>query len=661
LLAAACSDDTAPIRFTALTVVQSPSGGAHNAEPLWQQPVLQLTDANGALIRRAGVTIRASVSPSSATLAGDIATTDANGRATFSNLAVTGALGTYQLHFSSPSFSGTATSSVTLEEPLCVSGGVPLDMPVGGFVRFTTSDATMPRCLEFHADQNNGQQYLVMLENIPRIGDFKSALYPTPSGGSASASTFETNIATARVDNATSSILASALRNARLVKGAPPSETHAEWDFGAGAIREGTPPIRDTRPMMATRVTHAASRGSGMMSLQSAVPSVGDTIQVQMEGIARLNIDLGAQHAVVKYVGTDLIIAEDVRLGTTLVRPGGGKNTPLTVAQMDTIAREYAAYARVQGDRFFGGRYNTAVEAQQSKVIAIHSLTYDNRIWGYTYPNANYFVFDYWVGTNGSTAGNNQILQRVADDLFMHEIAHIRHWGLLERAKPGTFPQLGNQWMKEGFARFTERMPIAMRLLGNTKPSRTSNFVLAKNAIFNGSYFFDDVPTYLDAGSSMFDGYQSSSFVFDYLSDQVALRGGDYEAAVRDLITNGGSAAELDAAVARWLPGVTFGELMTRARVALYADDYAAGLPAWTQYSMYDLRASRPPGSRAASDPRNAWPKLVPGATFAENRTIPAGGAYGYIVDGASGSVNSRIVINATSGDNGIMSITRIQ
>jgi hypothetical protein len=187
--------------------------------------------------------------------------------------------------------------------------------------------------------------------------------------------------------------------------------------------------------------------------------------------------------------------------------------------------------------------------------------------------------------------------------------------------------------------------------------------VLARNPAFPGSaYFFDDVPTYLEAGSSVFDGYQSSSYVFDYFADQVALKGGDYFAAVRDLVVNGGADADIDAAVSRWLPGMTFGELLTRARVALYTDDSGvAGLPPWTQYQQYQLRTSRPPGSRQAADPRNLWPKVAAGTVFAENRSLLPGSAYGYVIDGSDSPVNTRIVLNATAASNGVVSITRIR
>src|SRR5690606_36055045 len=191
------------------------------------------------------------------------------------------------------------------------------------------------------------------------------------------------------------------------------------------------------------------------------------------------------------------------------------------------------------------------------------------------------FVWDYWVATDGRTKGLNQHPQRVADNLFMHEIAHMRHMGMLQHGGKGIAGR-GHRWLVEGFARFTERLPTTARILGTTTPSRTQNIGLPRNPAFGNAYFLDDVPTYLQAGSSMYHGYDASSFVFDYFADQVALSGGDWMQAVREFVLAGASEDDLDAAVQRWLPGVTFTDLSTRARIALYTDDLdASGLPAW--------------------------------------------------------------------------------
>jgi hypothetical protein len=282
-------------------------------------------------------------------------------------------------------------------------------------------------------------------------------------------------------------------------------------------------------------------------------------------------------------------------------------------------------------------------------------------VWGYTYSVSDYFVWDYWINTDGATKGLNQHPQRVADNLFMHEISHMRHFGMLQRNQLGASAR-GNAWMVEGFARFIERMPIAARLLGTTAPTRTSNVVLPRNPAFNNVYFMDDVPTYLNASSSMFFGYHTSSFVFDYFADQVALQGGDWMAATREFILAGRSRLALNAVTDRWLPGTSFADLFTRARIALYTDDIGtAGLPAWTQYHQFRLRESRPaPDQAAGQDPRVQWVRISTAAPISVSGDVAAGAAAGFIIDGTS-APTGLIRVTAPSGPHALLSVARIR
>jgi hypothetical protein len=387
----------------------------------------------------------------------------------------------------------------------------------------------------------------------------------------------------------------------------------------------------------------------------------GDTVQVWMEGIPRLGIADGNQRAVIRYIDDLLIIAEDVRLGSTLRRQSGGFNTPLHPDTMLAIAQQYAAHARPQGDLLFDGRHNAAVaNANGGRVLAVHSVMPEDNIWGYTYSSTSYFVWDYWVGTNGSAGGLNQRVQRNADNLFMHEIAHMRHLGLLQHANVP--PALrGNRWLVEGFARFSERLPIAARLLGTANPSRTANVVLPLNTAFGSAYFRDDVPTFLNASTSMLEGYQHSSYVFDYFADLVALQGGDWRAGLRDFLLAAGTQTALDAVAFNRL-GLTFGELFSRARIALYLDDIGtAGLPPWTQYHQFQLRTSRPAGALSANDPRNAWTPLHPGYIYQLTGTVEAGAAWGFIIDGTQATGSSTFRTDGPPTSNAILSVTRIR
>jgi hypothetical protein len=270
-------------------------------------------------------------------------------------------------------------------------------------------------------------------------------------------------------------------------------------------------------------------------------------------------------------------------------------------------------------------------------------------------------VWDFWVATDGSTKGLNQHPQRVTDNLFMHEISHMRHMGMLQRNGLGLAGR-GNRWLVEGFARFSERLPIAARLLGDTEPSRTGNVVLPRNPAFNNAYFVDDVPTYLNAGSSMYFGYHTSSFVFDYFADQVAYNSGDWLTAVREFLLAGASRESLDEVVGRWIPGMTFADLFTQSRVALYTDDIGTpGLPAWTQYHQFRLRESRPaPVQLAGQDPRQQWTRISPSAAASIPGAVAAGAAAGFIIDG-DGAASGVLRVSAPAGSHAILSVARIR
>ena len=495
------------------------------------------------------------------------------------------------------------------------SGLVPLDLPIGAFIRVKGSTMAPYPCLHFDARQSAGNEYVLLFENMSPTGGFSTALFP----GSPSDSLLAFTLDLAPLTPAAAPVAAHRIQLAPAHAAQRADESYT-WDFGAGRIREHVPEPQDfvARPTLL--------RGGRAVELNSMnVPVPGDTIQFLMEGIPRLGINTGNQRAVVRFVSDHLIIAEDVRLATTLMRPGGTFNSPIPEADLLQIAAEYDAFARPQGDIFFAGRYNSAVEAETPhRVTAVHSLMPAENVWGYTYEVSDYFVWDYWVSTDGATKGLNQHPQRVADNLFMHETAHMRHFGLRQRNQLGASDR-GNAWLVEGFARFSERMPIAARLLGTTAPPRTSNVVLPRNPAFGNVYFMDDVPTYLNASSSMFFGYHTSSFVFDYFADQVALQGGDWIAATREFILAGRSRQALDAVTDSWLPGTSFADLFTRARIALYTDDIGtAGLPAWTQYHQFRLRESRPaPEQSAGQDPRVQWVRISTAAPSASPATWP--------------------------------------
>ena len=100
-----------------LVIATQPSGTVVNGNALAQQPVLQLTDAGGNASPTAGVNITAALTGSPAGVAlGGTATvaTNGSGVASFTNLTLTGTVGSYSLSFSGASLSTVISTSVAL-------------------------------------------------------------------------------------------------------------------------------------------------------------------------------------------------------------------------------------------------------------------------------------------------------------------------------------------------------------------------------------------------------------------------------------------------------------------------------------------------------------------------------------------------------------------
>jgi hypothetical protein len=110
----------ASVRFTAtaragaagrLRISTQPSSPTQSGTPFAQQPVLQTVDENGNPTAQPGVVITAAISSGpSGTLTNPTATTDGNGQAAFSGLAVTGVAGNYTLSFSAPGLGGVTST-----------------------------------------------------------------------------------------------------------------------------------------------------------------------------------------------------------------------------------------------------------------------------------------------------------------------------------------------------------------------------------------------------------------------------------------------------------------------------------------------------------------------------------------------------------------------
>jgi hypothetical protein len=95
-----------------LTFTVSPPATAVNGQTLNPQPVLQLRDADGVPVPLAGVQVTASAA--GPTLAGSVATTNADGVATFTGLVMSGVAGNYSLVFTAAGVANTASSPIAL-------------------------------------------------------------------------------------------------------------------------------------------------------------------------------------------------------------------------------------------------------------------------------------------------------------------------------------------------------------------------------------------------------------------------------------------------------------------------------------------------------------------------------------------------------------------
>lgn len=116
-VAAATSSSFAvtPAAAALLAITTAPAGSAASGTPLAVQPVIEVRDAFGNPVTTAGVTISASIASGSGTLGGvTTAVTGANGRATFVDLAIVGAVGSYTLRFQAPGLTEVISSPIAI-------------------------------------------------------------------------------------------------------------------------------------------------------------------------------------------------------------------------------------------------------------------------------------------------------------------------------------------------------------------------------------------------------------------------------------------------------------------------------------------------------------------------------------------------------------------
>jgi hypothetical protein len=98
---------------SALGIVTQPAGNAQVGVPFSRQPVIQVRDASGNAVAAPGITITAAVANGAGSLIGTTSrVSDANGRATFTDLGITGATGTHRLIFAAAGFTSATSAQI---------------------------------------------------------------------------------------------------------------------------------------------------------------------------------------------------------------------------------------------------------------------------------------------------------------------------------------------------------------------------------------------------------------------------------------------------------------------------------------------------------------------------------------------------------------------
>ena len=106
-----------PAAAAALSIVTQPSATAQAGKAFAQQPVVRLLDQYGNNVLQSGFTVSAAIASGGGTLLGTAAVnTDANGTATFTNLAIGGVTGARTLVFSAPGLTSATSSAIALSE-----------------------------------------------------------------------------------------------------------------------------------------------------------------------------------------------------------------------------------------------------------------------------------------------------------------------------------------------------------------------------------------------------------------------------------------------------------------------------------------------------------------------------------------------------------------
>ncbi len=98
-----------------LAIATQPSATATVGVPLASQPVIQLRDATGNAVQQSGVSVTVAIATGPGRLTGTASrTTDANGQAAFTDLAITDGTGSHTLIFAASGYTSVVSTSITV-------------------------------------------------------------------------------------------------------------------------------------------------------------------------------------------------------------------------------------------------------------------------------------------------------------------------------------------------------------------------------------------------------------------------------------------------------------------------------------------------------------------------------------------------------------------
>jgi hypothetical protein len=139
-------DGTSPSTPAKLGIMTQPSSSAQNGVPLDQQPVVQIQDANGDAVASPGASITAGIAAGTgATLTGSLVkSADAQGRATFTDLSLSGPAGTYTIQFTSSGLTSAMSNAITLDAPAGAGLVVTTQPPATALTGEVWDPATQP-------------------------------------------------------------------------------------------------------------------------------------------------------------------------------------------------------------------------------------------------------------------------------------------------------------------------------------------------------------------------------------------------------------------------------------------------------------------------------------------------------------------------------------